>query len=71
MLFINKRQKNAHFKDDALKQGALNNQMFRLGYCLPPYQNSWLRAWAILDSATMNHLHSSSCSTVTAQKHFI
>jgi len=28
------------------KQGALNNQMLRPGYCLPPYQNSWLRACA-------------------------
>jgi len=26
------------------KQGALNNQMLRLACCLPPYENSWLRA---------------------------
>jgi len=26
------------------KQGAVNDQMLRLGCCLPPYQNSWLRA---------------------------
>jgi len=26
-------------------QGALNNQSLRLGCCLPPYPNSWLRAW--------------------------
>jgi len=27
------------------KQGALNNQMLRLGVVCPPYKNSWLRAW--------------------------
>jgi len=29
------------------KQGVLNNQMLRLGCCLPPHQNFWLRAWLI------------------------
>jgi len=33
------------------KQGALNNQMLRIGCCLPPsYQNSWIRACPALCS---------------------
>jgi len=31
--------------DDVSKTRGINNQILRLGCCLPPYQNSWLRAW--------------------------
>jgi len=32
--------------DDSLKTNGINNQMLRLGCCLPaPYQNLLLRAW--------------------------
>ena len=46
-----KCQKKVHFMDDALKPRGLFIWMLRLGCCLSPNQNFWLRAWLLVSFA--------------------
>jgi len=45
ILFTNKRQKNAHFMDDAWKTWGIKKSNVETWLLFaPPYRNSWLRA---------------------------